>query len=115
MTAWPVIFLYIIIIFRKEIHNLLPDLAERLEKASIGDSTLEFSINENKEEFEKIGKGIFQDINDPKREEKTKDKLEKIFILGYESGKGKGPYNIDNVKIRRDARGNIETIQYDEI
>ena len=115
MTVWPVIFLCIILIFRKEIHKLLPDLAERLEEASIGDSTLKFSINEHKEVFEKTGKGIFQDINDPKREEKTKEKLEKIFILGYESGKGKGPYNIDNVKIWRDAHGNIERIQYDEI
>ena len=44
----------------------------------------------------------------------TKEELEKIFILGYESSKGKGHYTIDNVKIRRDAHGNIEKIQYDE-
>ena len=51
---------------------------------------------------------------DPKREEKTKENLEKIFILGYESGKGKWPYTVNITKIRQDAHENIEKIQYDE-
>lgn len=43
MTAWPVIFLFLILFFRKEIRKSLLDLTQRIKKASVGHSSFEFS------------------------------------------------------------------------
>ena len=43
LTAWPIILLLVIVLFRREIRNLMPELAQRLKKASVAGSSFEFS------------------------------------------------------------------------
>ncbi len=43
LTAWPVVLLFIILLFRQQISAFLPDLARRLSKADFGTSKFEFS------------------------------------------------------------------------
>ncbi len=43
LTAWPVILLLIVFLFRKQISAFLPELGHRLKKAEIGGSKFEFS------------------------------------------------------------------------
>ena len=43
VTAWPVILLIIILIFRHEVRQFLPALAKRLKKADIAGSSFEFA------------------------------------------------------------------------
>lgn len=43
ITAWPVILLIIILFFRRQIRNILPELSHRLQKATIAGSSFEFS------------------------------------------------------------------------
>jgi CheY-like chemotaxis protein len=43
LTAWPVILLIIILIFRHQVSQFLPDLAKRLKKADIAGSSFEFA------------------------------------------------------------------------
>src|SRR6266699_2016420 len=43
VTAWPIILLIIILIFRHEVRQLLPALAKRLKKADIAGTSFEFT------------------------------------------------------------------------
>ena len=43
LTAWPIILLGVIVLFRREIRNLMPELAQRLKKASVAGGSFEFS------------------------------------------------------------------------
>ncbi|MBN1303441.1 MAG: response regulator [Anaerolineales bacterium] len=43
LTAWPIILLLIVFLFRKQISAFLPELGHRLQKAEIGGSKFEFS------------------------------------------------------------------------
>jgi CheY-like chemotaxis protein len=42
LTAWPVILFILILLFRREIRGIMPELAQRLKKVSIGTSSAEF-------------------------------------------------------------------------
>jgi len=43
LTKWPVIFLFLFLLFRRQISNLLPELAKRVTKFSPKDFTFEFN------------------------------------------------------------------------
>lgn len=43
LTQWPVILLLLAYLFRNDVRNLLPQLAQRLHKVSVGGSTFELS------------------------------------------------------------------------
>lgn len=42
LTAWPVILFILVLFFRREIRGMMPELAQRLKKISIGTSSAEF-------------------------------------------------------------------------
>ncbi len=42
LTRWPLISLYLVLIFRRQIAALLPALSERLKRISVGGNTIEF-------------------------------------------------------------------------
>lgn len=72
-------------------------------------------LEEYQEDIKKGEYEIAQYLNSPERKVKTIEELSKFFILGYESGKGREHYPVNNVKIKEDAHGNIEFVQWDEI
>jgi CheY-like chemotaxis protein len=43
VTAWPVILLIVVLIFRRQVRQFLPELAKRLKKADIAGSSFEFT------------------------------------------------------------------------
>jgi len=43
ITTWPVIFFIVVLLFRKEIHAIMPELAQRLKKITIGQNSAEFT------------------------------------------------------------------------
>lgn len=59
-TSWPIILLLIVLIFRRQIGAIIPELSHRLQKATIAGSTFEFS---------KIAFSAFQDALEEGAEE----------------------------------------------
>jgi hypothetical protein len=61
LTAWPLVLLASLLIFRKELRRILPELASRLgwriTKASIGGTSFEFSKEEQQALRDTIEKG----------------------------------------------------------
>ena len=74
LTAWPVILLFTIFLFRKQISVFLPELGQRLKKAEIGGSKFEFS------EIQKAAVSALPEVIEKGLEE-YKDKPEQL--AGY--------------------------------
>lgn len=74
LTAWPVILLLIVFLFRKQISAFLPELGHRLKKAEIGGSKFEFS------EIQKAAVNVLPEVIEKGLEE-YKDKPEQL--AGY--------------------------------
>ena len=45
LTRWTIILLFIVLMFRKQIVNLLPALADRVSRISVGGNTVDFISN----------------------------------------------------------------------
>jgi CheY-like chemotaxis protein len=65
VTAWPVILLIIILIFRHEVRQFLPALARRLKKADIAGSSFEFTEVAVKALQDSIESGVEKLKDDP--------------------------------------------------
>jgi len=70
-------------------------------------------LNEHRDDFQESLEEISRFRDEPEGQDKILQQLERVFLLGYESGKGRN-YKIDNIRVFRNENGEI-TIQYDEI
>jgi CheY-like chemotaxis protein len=70
VTAWPIILLFIFILFRREIRTFLPELVKRIEKATIkpsGEVTIELQKAAIAALPEVIKRGVEEYRNEPER------------------------------------------------
>lgn len=65
LTAWPVILFVLILLFRREIRGMMPELAQRLKKVSIGGGSVEFVDVRFKALLDAIESGAEEFKNEP--------------------------------------------------
>ena len=77
------------------------------------------SINEFEFNLHPLGKSInLRPKDEPSNQDiealLRQDLIDEVFRLGYNTGGGKPYNNLSNVQIRRNKKGKVESVQYDE-